>query len=829
MLDKLPLDFIIHTLPSTNIRFKLFNINTPDTNYKVAPKDDTHVGGKGEFLHDWYAYLEGYSSEFVRAVLDSYMPTAKTVLEPFAGVGTTPMTLSFLGIKTFYSEINPAMRKVINAKLTIAALPKEKKLHLAHEIRALSHELPALYTQHAEKAELKNHYEAAFKNSLYFNDDMFSKVLKIRSLNDELLSKKPALGLALEVAVISKLILCSRLKRAGDVRFKTEKELAKGLPEFISSVQQHLMLLAEDCLRCPTSEAQAQLVAHNAKQLHEIRPLGVDGVITSPPYLNGTNYFRNTKLELWYMGFITTATCLRGFRDQVVTSGINDVTKNKGNIIHPAAQEVVAELEANAYDSRISKMAAGYFEEMGLVFKGLSKHINAGGIAAIDIGDSLYGGIHVPTHDILSEIAKDSGFETLEIVKLRERRSKSGAPLTQSLIVLEKPKIERVMVDTVQPLVCDIPQKWNMFKETLPHLQHPYSKRNWGNAIHSVCSYQGKMKPALAFKLIETFSNPGDKVLDPFSGSGTIPFEAALNGRTAYGLDIGLLATSLSNAKLKRPNRENVTSIIDALENYIANFKPSKASIKDADEVKFNKTIPEYFHKETFREILCARDFFIENHDSQSADWALVMSCMMHILHGNRPYALSRNSHPITPYAPKGDFIYKNVIEKLWVKVNKSLDTEVSDQFIDGHCFQADILEEWPEEIQNLDAIITSPPFFDSTKFYMTNWMRYWFCGWTRLDFDTQPKSFVEVIQKKSFDAYDFIFNQCNQRLKVGGYAVLHLGHSDKCNMAESLKPYAQKYFDIVDIFTESVEHCEKHGIADKGGVKGHQFLVLRK
>ncbi|TOC23055.1 hypothetical protein CGJ88_25305, partial [Vibrio parahaemolyticus] len=130
-------------------------------------------------------------------------------------------------------------------------------------------------------------------------------------------------------------------------------------------------LLAEDCLRCPTSLAQAQLVAHNAKQLHELKPLDVDGVITSPPYLNGTNYFRNTKLELWYMGFINTATCLRGFRDQVVTSGINDVTKNKGNVIHPAAQEVVAELEANAYDGRISKMAAGYFEEMGLVFKGL--------------------------------------------------------------------------------------------------------------------------------------------------------------------------------------------------------------------------------------------------------------------------------------------------------------------------------------------------------------------------------------------------------------------------------------------------------------------------
>ncbi|MGY4002819.1 DNA methyltransferase [Aeromonas sanarellii] len=795
----------------------------------VAPKHVTHTGGKGEYLHDWYAYLEGYSSEFVRSVQSTYMPKASSILEPFAGVGTTPLTLSLLGIKTFYSEINPAMRKVINAKLNIAALPKTKKLSLYNEIMQLSENLPVLYLEHAENKILREHYRAAFKDSIYCDDNMFSKILKMRTLNDELLTKNPILGLALEVAVISKLIVCSRLKRAGDVRFKTPKELANGLPEFVCSVQKQLMLMADDCLRCPTSLSEAKLVAHNAKQLHELKPLGVDGVITSPPYLNGTNYFRNTKLELWYMGFITTDNCLRGFRDQVVTSGINDVTKNKGNLVHPAAQAVVSELEANAYDARISKMAAGYFEEMGLVFKGLSKHMKVGGIAAIDIGDSLYGGVHVPTHNILSEIAKDSSFVTIDIVKLRERKSKSGAPLTQSLIVLEKVDVNKVSIAGANIQRCDIPHKWNMFKEALPHLQHPYSKRNWGNNLHSICSYQGKMKPALAFKLVEAFSNVGDKVLDPFSGSGTIPFEAALNGRLSFGMDIGLLATSLSNAKMKRPNKDKVTEIIAALELSIANSEPSYESIKDANEVNFNKTIPEYFQKDTFKEILCARDFFIKNHDAQSAEWSLVMSCMMHILHGNRPYALSRTSHPITPYAPSGDFIYKNLIEKLWTKVNKSLETEVPEQFIDGHCFQADILAKWPEEIKELDAIITSPPFFDSTKFYMTNWMRYWFCGWTREDFDTQPKSFVEVIQKKSFDAYDFIFQQCHERLKTGGYAVFHLGHSEKCDMADSLRPYAEKYFEVIDIFTESVEHCEKHGIADKGGVKGHQYLVLRK
>jgi len=372
-------------------------------------------------------------------------------------------------------------------------------------------------------------------------------------------------------------------------------------------------------------------------------------------------------------------------------------------------------------------------------------------------------------------------------------------------------------------------QKWKEFKESLPHMGHPYSKRNWGNGLHSVCSYQGKMKPALAYHLIESFSSIGETVLDPFSGSGTIPFEAALNQRKAYGMDIGLLATSVSNAKLKSPSRDKVSVIMSDLENYISKSIPTKKALKDSIDIRFNKTIAEYFHEDTFREILLARDFFYSNQNPEDPEWSLVLACLLHILHGNRPYALSRNSHPITPYAPTGDYVYKNLVERLWNKVNKSLDTERSESFLEGHCYQADILHEWPSPIKNIDVIITSPPFFDSTKFYMTNWMRYWFCGWGKEEFEVQPRSFIEVLQKKNFNGYDYIFRMCQERLKEKGLAVFHLGYSKKCNMGEELIPFAEKYFTVEDLFTESVEHCEHHGISDKGGVKGHQYLVLQK
>ena len=44
-------------------------------------KSATHTGGKGEVFHDWYPYLEGFSSSFVSSVFEKYLPKAKKILE----------------------------------------------------------------------------------------------------------------------------------------------------------------------------------------------------------------------------------------------------------------------------------------------------------------------------------------------------------------------------------------------------------------------------------------------------------------------------------------------------------------------------------------------------------------------------------------------------------------------------------------------------------------------------------------------------------------------------------------------------------------------------
>ena len=65
-------------------------------------------------------------------------------------------------------------------------------------------------------------------------------------------------------------------------------------------------------------------------------------------------------------------------------------------------------------------------------------------------------------------------------------------------------------------------------------------------SLHQLSPYIGKIKSSIAGQLVDRFSKPGDLVVDPFAGAGTIPFEAALRGRRAFGADVSPYARILS-------------------------------------------------------------------------------------------------------------------------------------------------------------------------------------------------------------------------------------------------------------------------------------------
>jgi SAM-dependent methyltransferase len=66
---------------------------------------------------------------------------------------------------------------------------------------------------------------------------------------------------------------------------------------------------------------------------------------------------------------------------------------------------------------------------------------------------------------------------------------------------------------------------------------------------HGFHSYAGRMHPTIARGAIAAFSKPGETVVDPFCGSGTVLVEAMAAGRVAIGVDASPLGTAIARVR----------------------------------------------------------------------------------------------------------------------------------------------------------------------------------------------------------------------------------------------------------------------------------------
>lgn len=761
-------------------------------------------------IHSWYAYIEGYSSKLIEDQLDLLENKSVTCLyDPFGGSGTTPLVASQRGIKSYYSETNPFMQFVINTKINLTRIIVEQ--NLIPELIKFKKELETI-TFNTELYESWDGFEK------YFDKEQLNILLQLKALikKQSVEPVKSLLMLLLSAVVVRG----SKAIRRGDLRFakpgEKKPEDFEIKSNFIAKLEQ-----AIDDLQCVDElpKCNSQMLSEDARNIDLVNE--IDCVITSPPYLNGTNYIRNTKLELKLNDFINTEKDIPALHSKGIIAGINNVSKrNDTGKILPCVKKYYDAVHENNYDVRIEKMIAGYFNDMNDVIIKLNRAMKNNGILIIDIGDSQFNGVHIPTHDILSEICAAHGFEKYAEEVIRERKSNNGMVLSQRLL---KFKLNKKLNDDEYRV--EVAKK---FLEDLPYKKEPYNGRNWGHPWHSLCSYHGKLKPAIAYHLIDTFTKKGDVILDPLSGVGTIPFESCLQGRIGIGNDLSELAYVVTKAKLEKPDISDVEAVLEKLREHI---EANKGKYRDYDPYPnfgYNGKLHEYFEKNTYCEILAAREYFKGRISELSSSECLVFACLLHVLHGNRPYALSRNSHPLTPYKPTGEFVYKNVIEHIKDKIVISYKNVDFGDYCLGKAIYGDC-NVIPLETNSVNAVICSPPFADSIRFYMQNWMRLWLCGWEPEDFNTADEKFLDVKQRKNFAVYDGFFKMCNRVLKDDGVIILHLGKTKDVDMCEELSKIASPYFKELYRGEENVGKVEKHGIKDKGATVSHQYLFLRK
>lgn len=187
----------------------------------------TYRGGDSQLFHHWYPLLEGFPPRFVKTVLDRFSPGSKVVLDPFGGAGTAPLTVAQLGATGLYCELNPVLQLITETKLLALQLKGSFRKKLADMMREEAFVLHFKLGTREPDGGLLVAYREVFQGRRCFDDEPLEDVLRLRTLADELDGRWPLLGQVFTVAVLASLVPASLMKRAGDLRYKTEEELRK--------------------------------------------------------------------------------------------------------------------------------------------------------------------------------------------------------------------------------------------------------------------------------------------------------------------------------------------------------------------------------------------------------------------------------------------------------------------------------------------------------------------------------------------------------------------------------------------------------------------------
>ncbi len=83
---------------------------------------------------------------------------------------------------------------------------------------------------------------------------------------------------------------------------------------------------------------------------------------------------------------------------------------------------------------------------------------------------------------------------------------------------------------------------------------------------HSIHRYSSKFIPQIGRQAIQLLTQPGDLVLDPYCGSGTVLLECSLSQRRSIGIDLNPVAVLISKVKTTPVGRARLQDFVQRME-----------------------------------------------------------------------------------------------------------------------------------------------------------------------------------------------------------------------------------------------------------------------
>lgn len=429
---------LVHDTKSNSVSKDGLAVAEPSEQYEIQAsgfRDTAFSDNHDRTLHRWVPWIAGFSGSFVAGVLEKTRRDGQRlrVLDPFAGVGTTLIEALKHEDEAIGFELNP-----------YAALASKAKIRAPHyDVDVLETMLDRFEEYGEEKLSFNDAAVSTppkgFKSRVrFFSPEVEHQVLLCLDFIAEQTTDwvkdlfQVAFG-AVMVSFSNYSYEPSLGTRAGARKPNIEHA------DVFSIVKRKLWEMHADIVTFQKwigkQNRRPQATIHPISYFDDgdrILPKSIDLLITSPPYLNNYHYIRNTRPHLFWLGMVKQSSDLKAIEHKSFGQFWQTVRSGPEVPLKPRLPHLVEQLkelreqhsERGVYGGNgWANYAATYFNDCQRFCARIRTHMRSGGTVVVVIGNNILQGMEFKTEKLFAEIARQEGFEIVELHEVRKKRT----------------------------------------------------------------------------------------------------------------------------------------------------------------------------------------------------------------------------------------------------------------------------------------------------------------------------------------------------------------------------------------------------------------------
>jgi hypothetical protein len=382
------------------------------------------AGAATQPVHRWFRYREGFSPALVGA-----LGLGRRILDPFCGsgsimVGAAQQERSAVGI-----DVNPLAAFVSRVKLS--ALGAADVAGATTFLTSFETGLSGVSPWPAPALRI---------SSKVFEPRILDAVLRLRALIEQRAGSAGQRDFLLLAWLSILEDVGSYFKEGNGIKYRNRQRRRGGYVARPDGQWQRARFGADQAafvraaLRAKLAEMLADVPAWRQGRWSDQRVVegnafdeiarldggSFDSVVFSPPYLNRFDYFESQKVELWFGGFVASYDDVAVLRKRSLRSHLSAALD--GPVLDlPEVDGLIEQLDPASYAirMRVPALIRGYFSDMAAVLRRSRQALVPGGRCCVVVGNSAYGGVIIPTDELIAGLGLGAGFRAAAVVPVR--------------------------------------------------------------------------------------------------------------------------------------------------------------------------------------------------------------------------------------------------------------------------------------------------------------------------------------------------------------------------------------------------------------------------